>query len=83
MSEAIPIEVHHGRRSMDVMARLPGVRVEDVRVAVTRDRLTIDAEAPEGVRHCALCLASPVDDRRATMHFSEGVLRVHLPKLAT
>lgn len=81
MSEAIPIEVHHGRRFMDVMARLPGVRVEDVRIALTRDELTIDAKAPEGLRHYALCLASPVDDRRATMHFSDGVLRVHLPKL--
>jgi HSP20 family molecular chaperone IbpA len=81
MSEAIPIEVHHGRRFMDVLARLPGVRVEDVRIALTRDQLTIDAEAPEGLRHYALGLASPVDDRRATMHFRDGILRVHLPKL--
>jgi HSP20 family molecular chaperone IbpA len=81
MSESIPIEVHHGRRFMAVMARLPGVRVEDVCIGLTRDQLTIDAKAPEGLRHYALSLASPVDDRRATMHFSDGVLRVHLPKL--
>jgi HSP20 family molecular chaperone IbpA len=81
MSESIPIEVHHTRGSMAVMARLPGVRGEDVRIALTRDQLTIDAEAPEGPRHYALRLASPVDDRRATMHFRDGVLRVHLPKL--
>lgn len=81
MSQAIPIEVHHARRFMDVMARLPGVRFENVRIALTRDRLAIDAVAPEGPRHYALCLASPVDDRRATMDFRDGVLRLHLPKL--
>jgi HSP20 family molecular chaperone IbpA len=81
MTEAIPIEVHHASRFMDVMARLPGVRFEDVRIALTRDQLTIDAVAPEGRRHYAMCLASPVDDRRATMHFNDGVLRLHLPKL--
>jgi HSP20 family molecular chaperone IbpA len=82
MSESIPIHVHHARHSMAVVAQLPGVRFEDVRIALTRDELTIDAKAPEGLRHYALCLASPVDDRRATMHFSGGVLRMHLPKLA-
>ena len=45
MSEAIPIEVHHGRRFMDVLARLPGVRVEDVRIALTRDQLVLDLQA--------------------------------------
>jgi HSP20 family molecular chaperone IbpA len=81
MSESIPIEVHHRRRSLAVVAQLPGVRVEDVRIALTRDALTIDAEAPEGLRHYFLGFASPVDDRRATIHFSGGVLRMHLPKL--
>jgi HSP20 family molecular chaperone IbpA len=82
MTSSIPIEVHHGRHAMAVVARLPDVRPEDVRIALTRDLLTIDADAPDGARHYSLALASPVDDRRATMHFSEGVLRMHLPKLA-
>jgi HSP20 family molecular chaperone IbpA len=81
MTGTIPIEVHHGPRSMAVMARLPGVRLEDVRIALTRDELTIDAAAPDGQRHYALALASPVDDRRATIRFRDGILWMHLPKL--
>ena len=81
MTRPIPIEVHHGRHAVAVVARLPGVRLEDVHISLTRDELTIDADAPDGGRHYALRLASPVDDRRATMHFSEGVLWMHLPVL--
>jgi HSP20 family molecular chaperone IbpA len=80
MSDPIPIEVHHKRRCFAVLARLPGVRFEDVRIGLTRDELTIDAQAPEGLQHYALAFASPVDERRATMRFSEGLLWLHLPK---
>jgi HSP20 family molecular chaperone IbpA len=62
-----------------VTARLPGVRLQDVRIALTRDTLTIDAAE----RHHVLAFACPVDDRRATMHFHDGILWIHLPKLPT
>jgi HSP20 family molecular chaperone IbpA len=81
MGNWIPLEVHHGRDSMAVVAHLPGVRVADLHIVLTRDLLMIDAETPEGERHSTLSLASPVDDRRATMHFRDGILRMHLPKL--
>jgi HSP20 family molecular chaperone IbpA len=77
MSSEIPIEVHHGRHSIAVVARLPGVHLEDVRIGLTRDELTIT----QGMRRCSLALASPIDDRRATIRFSGGVLWVHLPRL--
>jgi HSP20 family molecular chaperone IbpA len=80
MSDSIPIEVHHGSRSVSVLARLPGVRLQDVRIGLTPDELTIDAQAPEGPRHYEFSFPSPVDDRRATMRFREGVLWMHLPK---
>jgi HSP20 family molecular chaperone IbpA len=81
MSPAIPIEVHHHRHAMDVTARLPGVRVQDLRVALSRDALTIEARSAGGTQAYTLALASPVDDRRATMRFADGVLSLHLPKL--
>jgi HSP20 family molecular chaperone IbpA len=83
MSHPIAIEVHHGRHAMAVVARLPGVRFEDVRIVLEPNELTIDADGPDGVRHYALALASPVDDRRVTMRFRDGVLWMHLPKLPT
>jgi HSP20 family molecular chaperone IbpA len=82
MSVVIPLEVHHRPDSMAVTARLPGVHAEDLRVALTRDELTIEARSAAGPRACALALASPVDQRRATMRFADGVLTLHLPKLA-
>ena len=67
---------------MAVMARLPGARFEDVRIEFTRDELTIDADTADGLRHYALPLAFPVDDRRVRARFIGGVLWLHLPKLA-
>jgi HSP20 family molecular chaperone IbpA len=84
MARSIPLEVHHVRDAFSVIARLPGVRTEDLRVALSRDRLTIDADARdsgEGTRHCELPLAFPVDDRRAQMRFADGVLWMYLPRL--
>jgi HSP20 family molecular chaperone IbpA len=83
MDSWIPIEVHHGRESMAVVAQLPGVRIGDLRIELTRDLLTIDAHTPLGERQCTLALAAPVDARRATMHFRDGILRMHLPTLPT
>ena len=77
----IPIEVHHAARGMAVVARLPGVRGEDLRIGLTRQELSIDAESAQGALHYALPLPSPVDDRRVTMEFASGVLRIYLPKL--
>ncbi len=82
MGDGIRLEVHHGRDSMAVVARLPGVRGGDLRIELTPDLLTIDADTPHGERQCTLALASPVDARRATMHFHDGILRMHLPKLS-
>jgi HSP20 family molecular chaperone IbpA len=78
---AIPLEVHHASDALSVIARLPGVRAEDLRIALSSHILRIDADSAEGTRHCALPLSSPVDDRRAKMRFTDGVLWMYLPKL--
>jgi HSP20 family molecular chaperone IbpA len=79
----IPLEVHHARDALSVVARLPGVRVEDLRIALSRHLLRIDAESPEGSRRCVLPLAWPVDDRRAKMRFADDTLWMYLPRLRT
>ena len=81
MESGIPIEVHHAAHAMAVVARLPGVRFEDVHIRLSRDGLTIGAESPEGARSVALPFAHPVDDRRAQMRFADGVLWMYLPML--
>ena len=81
MADAIPIEVHHQRQALAVTARLPGVLAQDLRITLTRDALAIEARSRTGPRACALPLASPVDARRATMRFADGVLSLYLPVL--
>ncbi|HEY1697633.1 MAG TPA: Hsp20/alpha crystallin family protein [Polyangiaceae bacterium] len=81
MATPVPFEVHHHRDAMDVTARLPGVRREDLRVDVTRDSLLVAVHSADGAEVHTLPLAAPIDGRRATMHFADGVLTLHLPKL--
>ncbi|HEY3820304.1 MAG TPA: Hsp20/alpha crystallin family protein [Polyangiaceae bacterium] len=81
MSQSIPIEVHHGKGAVAVVVRLPDVRAKDIRISLTRDELSIHADTPGHVRNYSLRLATRVDDRRATMRFSDGVLWMHLPVL--
>jgi HSP20 family molecular chaperone IbpA len=78
----IPIEVSHHETSMDVTARLPGSRAQDLRVALTSDQLTIQAGTGENVQAYILPFGYPIDDRRATLRFADGVLSLHLPKLS-
>jgi HSP20 family molecular chaperone IbpA len=81
MACAIPVEIHHHREAMAITARLPGVRIEDLRIALSRDELTIEARSPAGKQALSLLLATPIDERRATMRFADGVLSLYLPRL--
>lgn len=66
---------------MAVTARLPGVRAQDLRIGLSRDELRVETSSPEGVQGFSLALPSPVDERRATLRFTDGVLSLYLPKL--
>lgn len=81
MADTIPIEVQHRPDALAVVAHLPGVLAKDLRVALTRDRLTIETRSRTGPRACDLPLACPVDERRATMRFVDGTLSLYLPEL--
>jgi HSP20 family molecular chaperone IbpA len=81
MAGAIPVEIHHQRDAMAVIARLPGIRIEDLHIALTRDELTIEARSSAGKQAFSLPLAMPIDERRATMRFAGGVLCLYLPRL--
>jgi HSP20 family molecular chaperone IbpA len=81
MTSEMPIEVRHERGATAVTARLPGVLAQDLRVDLTHDQLRIRAESADGPLDYALPLALPVDESRATIHFSRGILSVFLPGL--
>jgi HSP20 family molecular chaperone IbpA len=78
---AVPIEVLHGPHAIEVVVQLPGALLEHLHIDLTPDRLTIDADAPAGLRAFSVPLAFPVDDRRTTIDLENGVLRVYMPRL--
>jgi HSP20 family molecular chaperone IbpA len=80
-SAATPIEVHHTPHAIEVVVQLPGALLEHLRIDVMPDRLTIDANAPGGMQAYSLPLANLVDDRRTTVDFENGILRVYMPRL--
>jgi HSP20 family molecular chaperone IbpA len=81
MPSPIPIEIRHHRHSTDVKASLPGVRLRDLRVSITRDELRIEARCGDDLMVASVPLAPPIDERRATIHFNGGDLTLHLPVL--
>jgi HSP20 family molecular chaperone IbpA len=86
MAAQVPIEVRHHRDALAVTARLSGVRAQDIRVVLTDDAVRIEVCAgrlggtSESSEPAVVPLASPVDDRRATMRFDGDVLSLYLPK---
>ncbi len=80
-STATPIEVLHRAHAIEVVVQLPGAMLEHLHIDVMPDRLTIDANAPTGMRAFSVPLAWPVDERRTTIDLENGVLRVYMPRL--
>ena len=76
-----PIEVHHADRSTTVVAHMPRVNPQSLRVAFERERVVIEAEATDGRCHLEVPLAARIDDRRTEMRFADGVLWLFMPNV--
>lgn len=95
---SLPVDMYETDTNVVVKATIPGVKPEDIEVAVTGDLLTIKGEfkSEEKVekrtyvrqerRFGSFCrqLALPVsvDSNKATATFEHGVLTLELPKVA-
>ncbi len=63
---------------LKVVAELPGVEKEDIRLYVTRDTLTIDVDTPEHRYRKELELPFEIDDKSAVSTYKNGVLETVL-----
>ena len=63
-----------------VIAELPGVEKEDIKLHGTEDTLTISVDTPERKYYKEVDLPVKVDPRKAKSSYKNGVLEVTLPK---
>jgi HSP20 family protein len=91
-SEAFPIDVVDRGDDFLVQAELPGLRKQDIDVGVKKDRLQIVArfgdeegrflrqERERGRASRVITLPDPVDEKRVSASYNDGVLWLTLPK---
>lgn len=97
-ARGIKIDVAEQNGEYKVLAELPGVKKDDIKVAVDGDQVSISAETRvegedgERVLHSersfgrvsrAFRLGQELDEARVTAKYADGVLELILPKKAT
>lgn len=92
-----PVNLYELEEEFLLMAELPGTRVEDLDISVANGVLTMRgnrvkrdnvaeesyrrSERPEGPWERSLSLPERVDEERISAEMSNGLLRLHLPKM--
>lgn len=64
-----------------VVAELPGVEKDDIKLYGTEDSLTISVDTPQRKYYKEVQLPAKVDPKRAKTSYKNGVLEVTLPKV--
>jgi len=64
-----------------VVAELPGVEKEDIKLHGTEDTLTITVDTPQRKYHKEIPLPAKVNVKEAKTQYKNGVLEVKLPKI--
>lgn len=75
----IELEVKEDETAYTVRAEMPGVRRQDIEIAVRGDEVLLRAEAPCMASRSFL-LPTKVDPRGAEVELNDGVLTLTLPK---
>ena len=74
------IDLIEEEEKIKVVAELPGVEKEDIKLYVSRDTLTIDVDTPERRYRKELDLPYEIEERSATSTYMNGVLETTLTK---
>ncbi len=77
------VDVLEEDNKLKVIAELPGVAREEIRLYVTESTLTIDVDTPEHRYHKELELPAEVDESSARSTYTNGVLETVLNKRKT
>ncbi|RLF12290.1 MAG: Hsp20/alpha crystallin family protein [Thermoprotei archaeon] len=74
------VDVIPGDRVVHVVAEMPGVSKEDIKLEATEDELVISAESERRKYHKVVSLPVKVDPKSAKASYKNGVLEVTLNK---
>ncbi len=74
------VDVVDGKKDIRVIAELPGARKQDIDLTADGTSLVISAETPSRSYRKKLELPSPVELKRSSSTFNNGVLQVTFPK---
>ena len=75
------VDVMEDEREINVIAELPGVEKEDIKLHATERTLVISVDAKERKYYKELELPSKVDPSSAKSSYKNGVLKVELKKV--
>ena len=64
-----------------VIAELPGVAKEEIKLSGTKDLLTISVDTPQRKYYKQIDIPSKIDPKKAKTSYKNGVLEVTLPKM--
>jgi len=75
------VDVMEEDKDVVIVAELPGVEKDDIKLHAAEDYLTISVDAPERGYHKELTLPARVNPQSARTSYKNGVLEVRLKKL--
>ncbi|MEM3769959.1 MAG: archaeal heat shock protein Hsp20 [Candidatus Bathyarchaeia archaeon] len=75
------VDIVETDNEIHVVAELPGVEKEDVKLHGTEDTLTISVDTPQRKYYKELTLPAKVNVKEAKTQYKNGVLEVKLPKI--
>ena len=74
------VDVIEEKASIKVVAELPGVEKEDIKLNATEDMLTISVDTPQRKYYKEVILPAKIDPKSAKATYKNGVLEVKLAK---
>ncbi|MEM2367987.1 MAG: Hsp20/alpha crystallin family protein, partial [Candidatus Bathyarchaeia archaeon] len=75
------VDIVETDNEIHVVAELPGVEKEDIKLHGTEDTLTISVDTPQRKYYKELTLPAKVNVKEAKTQYKNGVLEVKLPKI--
>ena len=75
------VDIVETDNEVHVVAELPGVEKEDIKLHGTEDTLTISVDTPQRKYYKELTLPAKVNVKEAKTQYKNGVLEVKLPKI--
>ena len=74
------VDIVDSNGEIKIIAELPGVEKEEIKLSSTEDELTISVESPERKYYKEIDIPSKIDPKKAKTSYKNGVLQVTLPK---